>query len=252
MMLFLRSFAFNLVMFGACFVLSAWTRLTTNLKNRDFVLKKGQLWARITLRALKRFCKIGVALHGTEYLPADGPALIAAQHQSAFDTLFWLTVLPRPAYVLKQELIRIPIFGKLLPASGFIAVDRDGGARSLRKMVAECRTAIAQGRQVVIFPEGTRVPAGERGSIQPGILALARALRLPVIPASTDSGQYWGRKSFHKHPGTVTVTLHAPITEIAGSRFLLDELARIYYNEPVDNSVGYCAAEFGNKIEQAQ
>jgi 1-acyl-sn-glycerol-3-phosphate acyltransferase len=252
MMLFLRSFVFNAVMFGTCFVISAWLRLTASRKTAVYNLSKGQLWARITLRALKLFCRIGVTLCGAEFLPPDGPALIAAQHQSAFDTVFWLTALPRPAYVLKQELLRIPIFGPLLSASGFIAVDRDGGARSLRKMVVECRAAIAQGRQIVIFPEGTRVPAGERGSIQPGILALARALNLPVIPASTDSGLYWGRKSFHKHPGTVTVTLHAPITETAGSRDLLDELARIYYVESVDNSVSYCEAEFGHKIDQVQ
>jgi 1-acyl-sn-glycerol-3-phosphate acyltransferase len=197
----------------------------------------GQLWARLTLRALERCCGIDVELRGAEFLPADGAALIAAQHQSAFDTLFWLTVLPRPAYVLKQELTRIPLFGPLLPASGFIPVDRDGGGTALRKMVAECRAAASQGAQVVIFPEGTRVPAGERGTVQPGVLALARALHLPVIPASTNSGRFWGRKSFKKKPGIITVTLHKPIKDCAGRRGLLSELERIYYDEPVDNSV---------------
>lgn len=237
MMLFLRSAVFNAIMFGACFVLTLRAWLTCRLDERDRILGMGQLWARIALRALGRCCKIGVALKGREFLPQDGPALIAAQHQSAFDTLFWLTVLPRPAYVLKQELLKIPLFGPLLPASGFIAVDREGGARSLRKMVAECRAAVAQGRQIVIFPEGTRVPAGERGTIQPGILALARALKLPVIPASTDSGLYWGRKAFMKNPGTVTVTLHKPITEAVEQRGLLAELEHIYYDGFVDNSV---------------
>ncbi len=237
MMLFLRSAAFNAIMFGACFGFSLWARLTSRLKENAYALRMGQIWARFTLRALKACCNIGVELHGAQFLPAGGPALIAAQHQSAFDTLFWLTVLPGPAYVLKQELTKIPIFGPLLPASGFIAVDRDGGAPALRRMLAECRAAIALGRQIVIFPEGTRVPAGERGTVQPGVLALARVLKLAVIPASTNSGRFWGRKSFKKFPGTISVTLHQPITNTEDDRGLLAALERIYYETSVDNSV---------------
>lgn len=237
MMLTLRSAAFNAIMFGACFWISVWARLSSGFTDKEHTLRMGQQWARLTLYALKRCCNIGVDLREEQFLPVDGPALIAAQHQSAFDTLFWLTALPRPAYVLKQELLRIPLFGPLLPGSGFIPVDRGGGAPALRKMLAECRAAAALGRQIVIFPEGTRVPAGERGTIQPGILALARALRLPVIPASTNSGLYWGRKSFRKHPGTIKVVLHRPIAETTENRGLLQELSRIYYGEPVENSV---------------
>ena len=237
-MLLLRSAVFALVMFGVCFVLSAWARLTAGFKDREHILRMGQLWSRISIRALKRLCGIGVELRGQAFLPSDGPALIAAQHQSAFDILFWLTVLPRPAYVLKRELTAIPVFGPLLPRAGFIAVDRQAGAPAMRKMVAECRAAVAAGRQIVIFPEGTRVAAGERGAIQPGILALARVLKLPVIPATTNSGVHWGRKAFKKHPGTITVTVHAPIVETAGERSLLRELERIYYGGLVDNSVG--------------
>lgn len=237
MMLFIRSAIFNVIMFGVCFGLSLWARLAARFKDDEHILRMGQLWARITLRALARCCHINVALHGEEYLPPDGPALIAAQHQSAFDILFWLTVLPHPAYVLKQELVSIPVFGPLLPAAGFVAVDRDGGATALRKMVVECRAAIARGRQIVIFPEGTRVPAGERGTVQPGILALARALKLPVTPAATDSGLCWGRKAFKKHPGTITVTLHPPIAKTGEQRGLLTELEQVYYGGLVDNSV---------------
>lgn len=242
-MLFLRSAAFNAVMFGVCFVLSLWARLLTGCKDQEHILRMGQLWSRITLAALSRCCKVDIVLHGKEFLPTGGPALIAAQHQSAFDILFWLTALPRPAYVLKQELVKVPVFGPLLPNAGFIAVDREGGGPALRKMVAQCRQAAARGRQIVIFPEGTRVAAGERGTIQPGILALARALQLPVIPASTDSGRVWGRKSFKKRPGTITVTVHPPLSRIAGQRGLLTALEDIYYPKAVDNSVRETAAQ---------
>lgn len=246
MRLFLRSAAFNLVMFGACLVLTLKVYLTMRLTEQARILRTGQLWARITLRALARICRIRIAVEGREHLPGDAPALIAAQHQSAFDTLFWLTVLPRPAYVLKRELVKIPLFGPLLTASGFVAVDREGGGAALRRMVAQCRAAMEQGRQIVIFPEGTRVPAGERGTVQPGVLALARALNLPVIPASTDSGLYWGRKAFKKRPGTITVRLHAPIDD--PQRGMLTELERRYYGEAVDNSVCDCAENLGAKI----
>jgi 1-acyl-sn-glycerol-3-phosphate acyltransferase len=226
----LRSAIFNAVMFGACFGLTLWLRLTASLdRDGEYIFSKGQLWARITLRALKRWCGIDVALHGAEFLPKSGPALIAPQHQSAFDIMIWLTVLPRPVYVLKVELLRIPLFGPLLSASGFVAVDRAGGTQALRKMVAECREAVARGHQIVIFPEGTRVPAGQRGTVQPGVLALARALNLPVIPAATDSGRYWGKAAFRKHPGTITVTVHPPIP-VAEQRTLLRELERIFYH----------------------
>ena len=237
MTLFLRSAAFNVVMFSTCLALSIWGRVASASSNSAAALATGQLWGRMTIRALRRCCNIDVVLEGSEYLPLGGPALIAAQHQSAFDTVFWLTMLPRPAYVLKQELLRVPFFGPMLSKAGFIPIDREGGAPALRKMVAECRAAIASGRQIVIFPEGTRVPAGERGIIQPGILALARALKLPVIPAATDSGLHWGKKSFKKHPGTITVKLHRPIAETAARRGLLLELERIYYGEPVDETV---------------
>ena len=235
----LRSALFNLVMFGVCLAFTLWLRLTKRLdKDGMAIFATGQLWARITLRSLERLCGIRIALDGREYLPRDGPALIAAQHQSAFDTLFWLTVLPRPAYVLKQELVELPLFGPLLTASGFIAVDRTAGAQALRRMVEECRIAIANGRQIVIFPEGTRVPAGERGVVQPGVLALARALKLPVIPAATDSGLCWGRNAFKKRPGTITVSVYPPIAVQAGEqRGLLKALERIYYGQTEDRAL---------------
>ena len=83
-------------------------------------------------------------------------ALIASRHQSAFDTIVWLTLVPRCCYVLKQELLRIPLFGPLMPLAGMIAVDRDGGAAALRGLLREGERAVREGRQIVIFPEGTR------------------------------------------------------------------------------------------------
>lgn len=237
MMLFLRSLAFNIVLFGVGIGLSLWIRIVTHNKGPAHVTRMGQLWARISLRALRRLCNIQIDIQGREYLPQSGPALIAAQHQSAFDILLWLTLLPDPCYVLKQELVQIPVLGALLPQAGFVAVDREGGAGSLRKMVAECRAAQALGRQILIFPEGTRVAPGERATIHPGVVALARGLKLPVIPASTDSGRYWGKHAFKKYPGTLHVTIYPAAGETAERRDLIQQLEDRYYGDPVDNSV---------------
>jgi 1-acyl-sn-glycerol-3-phosphate acyltransferase len=206
----LRSLAFNIVMFAAGVILCSSAQVVKRLRP-DWVLHLGKLWARLTLGALRLCCGIRIDVEGREHLPQGGAAIIAAQHQSAFDTLVWLVLLPRPAYVLKSELLRLPLLGSLLEPSGFIPVDRNGGAPALRRMVAGCRAAVAQGRQVVIFPEGTRVPPGERGVIQPGIVAVAAGLNLPVIPVATDSGLFWGRQAFRKYPGRLRLRIFPPL-----------------------------------------
>jgi 1-acyl-sn-glycerol-3-phosphate acyltransferase len=152
---------------------------------------------------------------GLGNLPA-GPAIIAAKHQSAFDTVVWLTLLPPgrdPAYVLKQELADIPLWGRLAARGGHIAVDRAAGASALRGMVRAAQGALAAGRPVVIFPEGTRTAPGERVPYQPGVAALAAATGAPVVPVATDSGLYWGRRAFQKRPGTIHVEVLPPLPQ---------------------------------------
>jgi 1-acyl-sn-glycerol-3-phosphate acyltransferase len=139
--------------------------------------------------------------------------------------------------VLKQQLLRLPVIGPLLIPCGFIPVDRDGGTPALRKMLADCREAAAVGRPIVIFPEGTRVVPGQRGTLQPGIVALAKMLNLPVIPAATNSGLFWGRQAFHKYPGTLRVKIFPALRGGATRGDILRQLEQCYYGEGVDNSV---------------
>jgi len=245
----LRSLAFNIVMFGTGAALSIWAHMVKRFRP-DAVLDYGMLWARISLRALTFLCGVRIQLEGAQYLPKSGPALIAAQHQSAFDTLVWLQLLPRPAYVLKRELLDLPLLGPLLLPSGFIAVDRTGGSPALRKMVADCRLAVAQGKQIVIFPEGTRVPPGSRAALQPGVVALANALGLRVIPAATNSGLFWGRNAFHKRAGRLRIKISPPLPAGAKRAEILAALTEIYYDSGVDNSVDQAAADFVNEASQ--
>lgn len=245
-MIFLRSTLFNMTFFAVGLALTL-AGTVVRLIDPDRVLAVARLWARVNVAALRLICGIRLQVTGLEHLP-DGAALIASAHQSAFDTMVWLTLVPRCAYVLKHELVRLPLFGKLILDCGMIAVKRDGGAASLRHLLREGDRAAKEARQIVIFPEGTRVAPGMRVKLQPGVAALAARTGLPVIPVATDSGRYWGRRAFRKYPGVIRIAILPPIE--AGLR--RDELMRRLdaafaagaesLATPVDNSVGEPAA----------
>jgi 1-acyl-sn-glycerol-3-phosphate acyltransferase len=214
-------------MFGSGLVLSLWgTGLRVVAPQR--LTKLAQFWARLCLATLRRCCGIEIRVEGLENLPPGG-AIIAAQHQSALDILVWMVALPYPAMVFKTELRKIPVFGPLLEPAGMIPVDRDGAAPALRKLLQDCRAAVAAGRQVVIFPEGTRVTPGTRVELQPGIVALAKAAGVPVLPAATDSGACWGPRAFAKTAGIVHVRLLAPLPAGLAREQIMAELSGVYY-----------------------
>ena len=215
-MTLLRACLFNLYFLLVTLAMGTgafWVRLFA----RRRALPYAALWCRAVLRGLRTICGVRIVLSGAEHLP-DGPVLIASQHQSAFDTLVWLTLVPRPAYVMKRELTRLPLVGPMLLLSGMIPVDREAGARALRRLLREVDAAVADRRQIVIFPEGTRAAAGEILPLQPGIAALAAHAGLPVLPVATDSGRCWSRRAFVKRPGTIHIAIAPPIVPAPASR----------------------------------
>ncbi len=141
----------------------------------------------------------------------SGPALVAVKHQSMYETFEIILMLNEPAVVLKRELIAIPLWGWVVRRYGVIPVDRAGGGKALRQMMRAAEQAIAEGRPIVIFPEGTRVPPGETPPLQPGFAGLYRALKLPVTPVALDSGRLWPRHRFVKRAGIVTFRFGAPL-----------------------------------------
>jgi 1-acyl-sn-glycerol-3-phosphate acyltransferase len=201
-----------------------------------------RLWARGTLALLRACCGISWRLAGT--LPPPGAALIAAKHQSAFDTIVWLVLLPDAAYVLKKELLSLPLYGWHARRLGMIVVDRKAGARALRTMVEEADRALASGRQVVIFPEGTRVAPGAQVAYQPGVAAIQARSHVPVTPAATNSGLFWGPRALRKLPGTIVVSVLPPVPPGLARPELMERLRQSIETEtnrlvgPVDNSVG--------------
>ena len=144
-------------------------------------------------------------------VPPSGAAIVAAKHQSMFETLEIMLMLREPAVVLKRELANIPLWGWVTQRYGIIPIDRAGGATALRRMMRAAEAAIAEGRPIVIFPEGTRVAPGDRPQLQSGFAGLYRALKLPVVPIALDSGRLWPRRRFVKRPGIVTFRFAPPI-----------------------------------------
>jgi 1-acyl-sn-glycerol-3-phosphate acyltransferase len=205
----LRSALFNVVFFAVGLAMTLLASVARIVAPRR-VLDVAMLWARILLVAVRVICGIRLDVRGLEHIP-QGAALIASRHQSAFDTFVWLTLLPRCCYVFKDELLRIPLFGPLIRASGMIAVDRGAGAAAIRVLLREADRAVKEQRQIVIFPEGTRSEPGSPGALQSGVAALALRTGLPVIPVSTDSGRFWGRRAFRKRPGTIRIVIGSPI-----------------------------------------
>ena len=132
-----------------------------------------------------------------------GPYLIAIKHQAMVETIEALRLSQKPVVVMKRELTQLPLFGWVTRRYGVIGVDREAGAKALRVMLGESRRAVAEGRPVVIFPEGTRVPFGDRPELRPGFAGLYRALGLPVVPVAHNSGRLWGR-GLVKRSGTIT------------------------------------------------
>jgi len=144
---------------------------------------------------------LGIRMHVDGEIP-PGAYLIAFKHEAMVETVESLRLARTPVVVMKRELTTIPLFGWVTRRYGVIGVDREAGARALRNMLAEGRKAVEQQRPVVIFPEGTRVPHGQRPELRPGFAGLYRALGLPVVPIAHDSGRLWGR-GFTKRAGTI-------------------------------------------------
>jgi 1-acyl-sn-glycerol-3-phosphate acyltransferase len=167
-------------------------------------------WQRVTLAGLRVTVGLTYEIRGREHLPA-GPVLIASKHQSAWETLAFHAMVPNVAVGLKEELTWIPVFGWYLLRSGNIKIDRGAGSRAIRSLVEGGRRAVAEGLSVLIFPEGTRRAPDDPPDYKPGVAALYSALHLPVVPVALNSGVFWRRREFVKHPGRIVVEFLEPI-----------------------------------------
>lgn len=202
-MIVIRSLIFNALFFG-------WSTIYLTVCLPVLLLPPrassmvGKIWTRMTFAMLKFVCRLDHEVKGLEHLP-EPPFIIASKHQSAWETMVFSILLDHPCYVMKRELNWIPLFGWFTARSGAIGIDRSGGATALKQMIANAREVIAEGRPIIIFPEGTRVPPQQRLPYQPGVAALYGQLKVPVVPVALNSGYFWRRRAFAKRPGTITM-----------------------------------------------
>jgi 1-acyl-sn-glycerol-3-phosphate acyltransferase len=167
-------------------------------------------WSRLALWLAWLLCGIRWKVEGRKHLP-DEPAVILSQHQSAWETLAFQEIFPPQVHVLKRELLWIPFFGWGLAMMSPIAIDRTRGTAAMRELARKGRQRLAQGFWVVIFPEGTRVPPGEKRAYQQGGAWLAVNCGVPVVPVAHNAGKLWPRNAFLKRAGTVTVRIGPPV-----------------------------------------
>ncbi len=212
-MLTLRSLLFNVLMVSTVVifaVLSLFTLPFSTITRYRFI----SLWARLQIWFLKVVCSLTYRVEGNENLPS-GPAIILAKHQSVWETLAFQCIFPPQVWVLKRELLLIPFFGWGLAMTQPIAIDRGSGARALEQIVKQGRARLESGRWVVVFPEGTRVGAGQSRRHGIGGAVLAAETGYPVVPVAHNAGSFWPRHGFIKRPGVIRVVI-GPVIESRG------------------------------------
>jgi 1-acyl-sn-glycerol-3-phosphate acyltransferase len=169
-----------------------------------------RIWARGVLALMRVVVGIRLKIDGMEHLP-PAPFIIAAKHQSAFETFALQLIVRDPAYILKRELTWLPFFGWYLSKAGAIAIDRSSGTKALKKMTVEAQQVKSEGRVIIVFPEGTRIAPGHKGKYHSGIAMLYGSLGIPVVPLALNSGLCWGKRAFKKHAGLITFRFLDPI-----------------------------------------
>ena len=208
-MIVFRSLIFALA-FYAWSILIGLAMVPLLLAPRGWMMAAMRFWGLGVLTMMRPICGIRVEFRGIGNL-ANGAALIAAKHQCMFDTMGPFTRFDDACYVMKKELTRIPFYGWYCAKVGMIVVDREGRSKALRKLLTDGKAVLAAGRQLVIYPEGTRVAPGETGDYHPGIAALYRAEGLPCVPLATNSGVHWPAHGFLRRPGTIVYEFLEPI-----------------------------------------
>jgi len=156
---------------------------------------------------LKHLCKLDLKVTGKENIPNE-PVIYMAKHQSAWETLTLQTILPHnSSWILKRSLVYVPVFGIAVLAADPIAINRKAGRKALENLITQGKAKVAKGRNMIIFPEGTRTPYGEDTKYKLGAAKLAIAAGVPIVPVAHNAGKYWKRHGLKKHPGTMQLEI---------------------------------------------
>src|SRR4051812_16172904 len=208
-LIFLRSLVFN-VLFYALLVFWLLLAIPTFLMPRKAILKIAGWWARSSIVLLRIICGTRVEFRGVEKIPA-GPLIAASKHQSMWETFALMQFFDWPLFIYKKELGYIPFFGWYLKKSKMIGVDRGDGMRALMNMTKRATAEVKHGRQLIIFPEGTRRPVDAPPDYKSGIAQIYTLCGVPCVPVALNSGLFWPRRTFLRYPGTLVVEFLDPL-----------------------------------------
>ena len=208
-MLIARSLAFNFL-FYLNLILHVIAAVPTFVLPRRMFMVMAKSWGDTSNWLLRLVAGVRVDLRGLEKIP-PGALLVAAKHQSVWETFTLFTLLDDSAYIFKRELQWIPIFGWYAWKSDMIPIDRGAGGGAMAGMIARARVELARGRQIIIFPEGTRTAPGAPPAYRQGIVQLYVATGVPCLPIALNSGLYWPRRKFLRYPGTIVLEVLDPI-----------------------------------------
>lgn len=208
-MLVLRSLLFN-VAFYANMILWLIMLLPALLVPRRIFMRLVKVWARQSLWLLRVIAGTKVEIRGREKIPPGG-LLVASKHQSMWETFALVPLFEDPTFILKRELMWIPFFGWYTWKADCVPVNRKAGSQALIQMMARAREEARDGRQILIFPEGTRRPPGAPPAYKFGVAHLYQNLGMPCLPVALNSGLFWPRRQFIRRPGTVVVEILEPI-----------------------------------------
>ncbi|RFC36126.1 MAG: 1-acyl-sn-glycerol-3-phosphate acyltransferase [Candidatus Nitrotoga sp. SPKER] len=167
-------------------------------------------WALTMLWLLRVVCDIRMEVRGADNIP-NTPCLVLCKHQSAWETIALQKVFPPQVWVIKRELLWLPFFGWGLAMTSPVAIKRSEGREAIKQLLRQGKERLALGFCVVIFPEGTRIPFGQRGKYKIGGALLGASSGVPIVPVAHNAGKLWGRESFFKYPGVITMSIGAPI-----------------------------------------
>ena len=209
MLIIVRSLVFN-ALFYLDTVVYLIVALPTFFMPYRAIIAVARSWGRFNLMLLRVVAGVDYEVRGREKIP-KGPIIVASKHQSAWETFALLTLFDNPTFILKRELQWIPIFGWLTIKGRMVPVDRSKGTQALNAMAERARKELADGRQLIIFPEGTRRPAGAEPRYKYGVAYLYGAEGVPCVPIALNSGLFWPRRSLRRLPGTVVVEILDPI-----------------------------------------
>ncbi len=219
----IRSIAFLFCLYGGTLILFI-VFTPTLFMSRKKALCFPIFWSTVMPKILAGVCGVKLRIKGLENLPKESGYIIASKHQSAMETIVFHATVPNIFYILKKELLFLPIAGLYFLKSGCVAIDRSGGAKTMRKMLTAVQERLKEGMNLVIFPEGTRTQPGTKIPYKPGVALLYEQCRMPVVPVALNTGFCWPKNKTLKKSGTVTIEFLPPIMPGLDKRAFLAEL----------------------------